>query len=75
MSAPCTPLIVTEDPGVDITVTPDVAVDMETTGNNQGMALTGGSVTCCAEAVLEVGVLYNNQWFYDGSVTYGATVA
>lgn len=75
MSGPCVPLVVVEDTGVDVVVTPAVGVDPDTLGDNRGLALVAGDVTCCGEAVLVVNVLYNNQWLYDGSIIYSAQVA
>jgi hypothetical protein len=75
VSAPCTPLTVIEVGGTTPTFTEETGVDIDATGDNAGLALDAGSPTCCGEVNAIVGVFYNAQWSYDGSVTYGATVA
>lgn len=70
----CTPLDVVLIVPATPTLTPSDESTPVFTGNNQGLALGSGEVTCCAEAVLVVGVQYNAQWQHDGAVNYGAQI-
>ena len=72
--ASCTPL----DVVLIVPDTPILTVSDGTTttfdGNGFGLALGSGEITCCSEAVLQVGVRYDAQWLHDGVVNYGAQI-
>lgn len=70
----CTPLTVILVGAETPTLTPGDNTTPVFTGDNGGLSLGSGEVTCCAEAVLTVGVKYNAQWLHDGTVNYGALV-
>jgi len=71
----CTPLVVIEVSAEPITITAGDGTDPTITGNNAGLALSAGEVTCCAEEIeLTVGVKYNAQWKHDGAVNFQAQV-
>lgn len=70
----CTPLTVIQVGAEDVVTSAADETSPTFTGDNGAIALSGGEVTCCAEAVLTVGVKYNAQWLHDGTVNYGAQV-
>lgn len=71
----CTPLVVIEVGAETVALTAGDGTAITATGDNAGLALSSGEVTCCAEEnVLTVGVKYNAQWKHTGVVNFQAQV-